>query len=259
MEGARIVANIKSGIMEKIRQANHMASLRFCFKKNVDDDSPVTFFVSVKIAGNVSYENSKDMNVFQLQFTQRPPDDLIEVMGHLLDASYNSVKRKGDRINLTADTVRRLKVQVNECTVFIQKVPRRCIIRELSFSGAKLIIMGVAKFLVEKESALKLDFEDPGESFVIYGKLVNSEAVEGRQELLAVDMEFNEGTIPMGYKIRINDYFGQFAVAAPEKPPSGTGSGANQTAHRIPPEKSAVQNAVETLTSMKKPGENTTK
>ncbi|MDR2517391.1 MAG: PilZ domain-containing protein [Spirochaetaceae bacterium] len=259
MEGAKIVANIKSGIVGKLSQANNMGNLRFCFK-NADADSPVTFFVAVKITGNAPYDKSKDMNLFTLQFTQRPPDDLIEVLGRLLDANYNSVKRKNDRINLTADAVRRLKVQINDVAVFIQQVPRRCILREISFSGAKLVVMGVAKFLVEKESALKIDFEDPYESFAIQGKCIAADAVEGRQDLLAVALEFNESTIPMAYKIRINDYLSQF-LGGQEKSggaaSSGSASPASPAAPRTPPpEKSAAQNAVEALTAMKKAAEN---
>jgi hypothetical protein len=251
MENAKIVANVKSGIIDKLQQANNMASLRFCFKAE-DQDSPVTFFVSVKMTGHNPYGESRDMNVFNLQFTQRPPDDLIEVLGRLLDANFNSVKRKGTRINLNAEAVRRLKVLVNESAVFIQGVPRRCIPRELSFGGAKLVLMGVAKFLVQKDSGLRISFDDPRENFNIKGKFVAADAVEGRQDLLAVDIEFTETLIPMGYRIRINDYLSQFAVQ-PDKVPAA--QAVSPAIKRTPEaEKSATQNAVDALTAMKKAG-----
>jgi hypothetical protein len=144
--------------------------------------------------------------MMNIQFTQRPPDDLIEIVGRVLDANINATKRKNERIAISADTQRKMKLVSKEIAAFIQGVPRRCILREMSFSNAKLIMMGVAKFLVDKETALRFDFDDPRESFLVKGKFVSAESVEGKQEMLALAMNFDETQIPTGYKIRINEY-----------------------------------------------------
>jgi hypothetical protein len=204
-EGAKIVANTQSGLLGKLQQANNAVSLRFCFK-NPEGGSPLTFFVAARSLGYVPYSGSKGMAIFTLQFTQRPPDDLIEIMGRLLDANVNSTKRREERIPLTPETLRKLKVLPKNCAVFIERVPRRCILRDISFSGAKMVMMGVAKFLVNKDSALRIDFDDPRESFLIQGKFIRAENVEGRKDLLALAIEFNEAAVPMGYKLRLNDY-----------------------------------------------------
>jgi hypothetical protein len=207
-EGAKVVSNIKSDLLAKLEQANHMVSLRFSFK-NTETGAPLTFFVSAKCLGNVPHNDSDNMAVFDLQFTQRPPYDLIEIMGRLLDANINSTKRKDDRILITPESMRRLHVDSNNTAVFIQKVPRKCILRDIAFSSAKVIMMGVSKFLVDKDAALRLDFDDPREAFLIPGKFTHAEEVEGRKELCALTIEYNEKQIPMGYKMRINDYLGQ--------------------------------------------------
>lgn len=207
-QGAKVVANIKSGLIEKLRQANNSASLRFCFK-TADSNSPVTFFVSARSVGYAPYSGSQDVAIFTLQFTQRPPDDLIEIIGRLLDANINSKKRREERIPITTDSVRKLRLLSKETASFIQGVPRRCILRDLSFSGAKLIMMGVAKFLVGKEAALRIDFDDPQESYLIRGKFIRADIVEGRKEMLAPVMLFDETQVPMGYKIRLNDFLSQ--------------------------------------------------
>jgi hypothetical protein len=207
-KGAKIVANIKSGLLKKLEQANNMVSVRFCFK-DPDKSNPVTFFVTARSTGYVSYEGSQDVALFNLQFTQRPPDDLIEIMGRILDANVNSAKRREERIIITADTTRKMNILGKESAVFIQGVPRRCILRDISFSGAKLIMMGVAKFLVDKDAALRMDFDDPRESFLLKGKFVRAETVEGRKDLVALAVQFEDSLVPMGYKIRINDYLGQ--------------------------------------------------
>ena len=205
-QGAKVAVNIKSGLPGKLQKVNNAVSLRLCFKTS-EKGNPITFFIAGRVTGMIPYKDSEEVSLFTIQFTQRPPDDLIEIIGRILDANINSSKRKDDKIVLTADSQRKLKLLSKEAATFIQAVPRRCLLRELSFSNAKLIMMGVAKFLIDKDTALRLDFEDPRESFLIKGKFTNPQEVEGKKEMVAFTMAFDEAQIPMGYKIRINDYF----------------------------------------------------
>ena len=203
--GAKVAANTKSGLIQKLKASNNSISLRYCFKPP-DRNAPVTFFVSARAEGYTPYGDSKDVALFNLQYTQRPPDDLIEIIGKVLDANVSSAKRKDERILITPDSIRRLNLVAKEPAVFIQGVPRRCMYRDISFSGAKIIMVGIAKFLVNKEGALRIDFDDPRESFLIKGTFVRSEAVEGRKDLVALAIEYAE-PVPMGYKVRLNDFF----------------------------------------------------
>jgi len=204
-QGAKVVANTKSDLMAKIQQANNMINLRFCFK-NLETGAPLTFFVAGRILGSVPYKNSREISLLSLQYTQRPPDDLIEILGRILDANVSSSKRRDERIPVTPENQRYLKVLSKETACFIQGVPRRCILREMAFSSAKIIMMGVAKFLVNKETALRFDFDDPRESFLVKGKFVRSESVEGKKEMIALAIQYDEASVPMGYKIRINEF-----------------------------------------------------
>jgi hypothetical protein len=248
-EGAKVVVNIKTGLVDKLQQANNTASLRLCFK-NQDSSSPVAFFVGTRSAGYAPYLGSKDMALFTLQFTQRPPDDLIEIVGRLLDANMNSAKRRNERIPLTDDSQRRLKILVKASAAFIQGVPRRCILKDLSFSGAKLIMMGVPKFLIDKESALRVDFDDPRESFLIRGKFIRAEYVEGRKELVALAIEFTDAVVPMGYKIRLNDFLSvvRADTRGEEKTTAGKTPAEALNAMKKPPEPSSAAPAPEALT-----------
>ncbi|MFP3041135.1 pilus assembly protein PilZ [Treponema primitia] len=230
--GAKVVANIKSGITDKLQQANNSISLRLSFR-SPDKGQPVTFFVSARVAGYNAYGGSTDTALFNLQFTQRPPDDLIEIMGRVLDANINSSKRKDERVLLTADSLRKLKILSKDTAAFIEGVPRRCILRDISFSGAKIIMMGVAKFLVDRDTALRLDFDDPRESFLVRGKFVRAETVEGRKELIALAIIFDEGTIPMGYKVRLNDFLS--VVRADNRPDNTLGEQTPPAATPTPP------------------------
>jgi hypothetical protein len=217
-QGAKIVANIKSGLIDKLQKANNSISLRYCFK-NLDDGTPLTFFVAGRVLGVAPYKNSNDVSLLSIQFTQRPPDDLIEIIGRVLDANVNSTKRKDEKILITNDSQRKLKLLSKETVAFIQEVPRRCILRELSFYNAKVVMLGVAKFIVDKEIALRFDFDDPRESFLVKGKFVSSEEVEGKQEMIALSMDYDETHIPMGYKIRINEYMNAVRAVEREREP----------------------------------------
>jgi len=203
-QGAKIVANIKSGLVDKLQKANNSVSLRFCFK-DPDDGNPLTFFVAGRVLSLAPYKNSDDVSLLSIQFTQRPPDDLIEIIGRIFDANVNSSKRKDDRIIITNEAQRKLKLLSKETVAYIQEVPRRCILRELSFFNAKVVMLGVAKFIIDKDTALRFDFDDPRESFLVKGKFVHSEEVQGKQEMVALSMDYDEQKIPMGYKIRINE------------------------------------------------------
>jgi hypothetical protein len=130
----------------------------------------------------------------------------------------NSSKRKDDRILITADSQRKLKLLSKETVAFIQGVPRRCILREVSFYNAKVIMLGVAKFIIDKDTTLRFDFDDPRESFAVKGKFVHSEEVEGKQEMVALSMDYDEPNIPMGYKIRINEYLNAVRGAVEREP-----------------------------------------
>ncbi len=206
--GAKVIINAKSGLLEKIRKANNVVSVRFSFKES-DKVDPFMFFVAGKVSGFAPYGGSADVAMLTMVFTQRPPDDLIEIMGRLLDANVNSTKRREDRILLTADSMRRMRLIAKETAIFIQGVPRRCILRDLSFSGAKAIMVGVAKFLLEREASIRIDFDDPRESHLIKGKIVRTEDVEGRKELVALAINFTEQSVPMTYKLRVNEYLTQ--------------------------------------------------
>jgi len=206
-QGAKVAANVHSGLVQKLQTTNNSISLRLCFKKP-DVDAPVTFFVSSRVAGYSPYGGSQDIGLFNLQFTQRPPDDLIEIMGRILDANVNSAKRKEERLILNPEILRKIGLLAKETAVFIQGVPRRCILRDVSFGGAKIIMMGIAKFLANREVSVRLDFEDPRESFLLKGTILRTEEVEGRKDLVALAVQFTDGTVPMGYKVRLNEYMG---------------------------------------------------
>jgi len=204
-EGAKVVANVKTGLLGRLQGTNNIVNLRFCFRPPGETNA-LTFFIPGRVMASAPYGSSQDNNIFTIQFSNRPPDDFIEIIGRVLDANVNSAKRKEDRIQLNQDNMRKLNIISNESAVFIEGVPRRCILRDISFSGSKIIMMGVAKFLLERDASLRLDFNEPREAYNIHGKFIRAENVEGKKEMVALGLQFNEATVPMGFKIRLNEF-----------------------------------------------------
>jgi hypothetical protein len=206
---AKVVASSKAALLEKIKQANNLLSLRFSFQTEEKGD-PVSFFITGKATGFAPYtQEGGDLQFMTIEYTQRPPDDLIEILGKLLEANINSARRRDDRILLTPDSMRRIGLVSKNSVIFVQGVPRKCIIRDLSFYGAKIIIVGLARFLVNKECLLRLELDDPRENIDIKGTIVRNEDVEGRKDLAAVALHFDEAAVPLAYKMHINEYLGQ--------------------------------------------------
>lgn len=208
MAGAKIIANTSPGskLIEKTRQANNLVSLRFSFKQS-DKNDPLTFFVAAKIVGFSTYDEvHPEIQFVSLAFTQRPPDDLIEILGKLLEANVNSRKRKEERITLTMKSMSRIGIRSKETVVYIDGVPRKCLLRDISFSGARILAMGIAKFLLNKEASLRLELEEPLESISIPGTVVRMDPIEGRKDLGIMAVNFHEEAVPMSFKIRLNEY-----------------------------------------------------
>lgn len=202
---AKIIIGTAGGAFQQITKKDAPpVSLRYCFIEQ--DNQPLIFFVSCRVSDVTPYMNSKDLAVITLTFTQRPPDDLIFKLGTLLAANDSFVKRSEERILINESTIRKLGLDKKESIAYIQNVPRRCILWNISFSGAKIIIMGIAKFIEGKDILIRLTFSEPNETIDMKGTIVSASNVEGRTDLIQAGIKFDTNQVPLAYKIRINEY-----------------------------------------------------
>lgn len=202
---AKIIVGTKGGAYAAMaKKEPPPVSLRFYFIQQ--HDQPISFFVTGRITEISPYMSSSELAVITLTFTQRPPDDLIEKIGSMLEANSNAIRRKDERITITEDTKRRLNMSKDETIIFIQNVPRRCILRDISFSGAKVILLGIEKFIQGKDTILRIHFDEPDEIIQLPGHVVKTSPVEGRPEIIYACLQFDEANVPTSYRIRINSY-----------------------------------------------------
>ena len=202
---ARIVVGTKGGAYSQLSaKESPLVNLRFCF------NPPGSDFIMFQVPGKVSnispYMNSSELAVITLTFTQRPPDDLIEIVGQLLDANQNALRRKEERIILNEDSRRKLGIAKEETIINIQNVPRHCIMREISFSGAKIILAGLSQFLTGKEAQMRIDFDDPPESVILRGVVAAADLVEGRKDICQISVKFDEASLPLTFKMHLSNY-----------------------------------------------------
>lgn len=238
---AKIILGIKSGAYQALSKKGPgaepaSASIRFSFYQ--PDGQTFSFFVASKVKFIEQYMNSSELAVLTLQFTQRPPDDLIQMIGNLLDANINAVKRKEERIPINQDTMRKLGLPKKEMSVTVQGVPRHCILQDLSFGGAKIVLLGLAQFLINKDVSLQFEFEDPHEIISLKGVIVNASFIEGRKDIIEASIKYDEASVSLAYKIRINNFITtmrktelnqKFADVVEEVPPADSKPAAQTT------------------------------
>lgn len=201
----RIIVGVKGGAYAMLSNKDvGIVSVRFCFVNS--DRQPVALFVNGHVEEIKPYMNSAELAVVTIVFTQRPPDDLIEKFGTVFDANENAMRRKEERIVLNPDVKRKLGLEKEETVVHVQGVPRNCVLRDLSFSGAKIIMMGIPKFIMNQPVILQVSFQDPGEVIQIMGVIVGTSSIQGRKDILVASIKFEEKNVPIQYKIRINNY-----------------------------------------------------
>ncbi len=205
MVGAKIIANIGKESFELIRKANNLVTLRFAFSIE-DKKNKLLFFVSAKVTGFNPYNKDKpNLNFINLTYTKRPPDDLIAILGQMLEINVNSKKRIDERIDINSNSIRVLGLLSKNAKLSLAGIPRNCIVRDISFSGAKIILPGIAKFLNDKECVLGMAAKD-NKVFALKGKVVRVETVADRKDIAVLAIKFNEDSVSMDYKKMINDY-----------------------------------------------------
>lgn len=205
MSSAKILANLSGSLNDAIRDNNSLVQLRFCFFTPDKSDS-ITFFVPARVAGVNPYgEKNKELFFASLQFTQRPPDDLIEILGRLLEANVNAKRRAEERIDLTPHSLKQLGLVPSGWGITVEGVPRKAIYRDLSFSGCRTILMGIPKLLINKHVTCSFTFADPDERVTLSGKIVRANPVEGRNDIAVFGIQYDEEQVPMPYKLRINN------------------------------------------------------
>jgi hypothetical protein len=206
MKGARVIAEIGEKASGALKRSNNLVSLHLAFRQK-DEHSAITFFVSAKLDNLAEYNPQKPSVRFAtLTFTQRPSDSLIGILGSLLEINANSVRRREERIVLTPESMKKIGLESKESCVAIGGSPRRCMLRDLSFSGAKILLPTTGTLHEQEPVNLKLSRCEHKDDTVLGGSIVRVEDVAGHSDLVALSIRYSSEP-PISYKQRLNGFF----------------------------------------------------
>lgn len=205
----KVFVGTSSGFYQQIlKNKQAPVSIRFAFFDQ--NNEPVQFFVNAIVVESKPYEASTDLVIMNLQYTQRPSDDLISRVGEFLQVNENFNTKKDEKIILNKETVRLLSLPKEESYIFIGGVPRKCVLKTLSFGGATIMLVGIPKFLIEKPVDLRMFFADTNDKLSIQGVVKTADFLPGRKDICMITVEFLADSVPMAYKFHINNFITSF-------------------------------------------------
>jgi hypothetical protein len=206
MRGARIIVEVEQPQGDVLIRNTSAASLHMGFHRK-GDKAPVPFFIPCRIESLSEYSARRPQVRFaSLEYTQRPPDALIETLGGILEIKSNELRRRDQRIVVTPEILKRIGLPSRESCLAIEGTPLRCFLRDLSFGGAKVLLSALGIPQKPGKVHLKLGRCEMPEETVLDGSVVRVEDVQGHSELIALSIQYSSDP-PISYKQKINSVF----------------------------------------------------
>jgi len=206
MKSANIIVNLDNTAFNLLKKANNYITLRFSFLPE-DYKNSIVFFVPCHLEGYKNFNNNEHTYFMNLLYTKRPPDDLVKILGRIIQEKENYEKRKHIRINLVEqDILSRLGFQSNKGIAVIDKIKRPCIIKDISTGGVMIILSCIPKFLMNKQISLFMFLKFLKNPLAITGEIVRSEAIGERKDIHGIGIKFDEKKLPLELVKIINEY-----------------------------------------------------
>lgn len=204
MTKAKVIASLPPEVLKEL-QAEHSINLRFAVKNEEKKNDSIFFFIKCKIVDLTTYRPEQNLFLIDFSFINKPPETLIILLGRVLEAKKNSVNRSDDRIIINKEEANNLGLLSTAVKLSIDNIPRQAIIRDISFSGMKLLLAGNAKFLNNK--TIKVSFQHKiYNEIILLGKSTRSESLVNRKDIVVLAVQFDKKTVPVEYNLLINEY-----------------------------------------------------
>jgi hypothetical protein len=206
MSGGRVIAEVGQNLRDILQRSNNMTSLHLGFHQ-AQDSHASTFFVTSRVESFSEYHPQKpQMQFITLEFTQKPSEILIGILGSIIEIKSNELRRRDERVVLTPDVMKKIGLPSKESCIAIGGSPRRCILRDLSFGGAKILMSAQGTPQGDNKVLLKLARCELKDDTVLNGNVVRVEDIQGRNDLVALSIQFSSDP-PISYKQKINSAF----------------------------------------------------
>jgi hypothetical protein len=214
-----LVPDLREPFLQAIQKAGSHLSVRLTFKRP-DKPDPLTFYVAGRLTGTTPYNpQNPHAQLVALEFTGRPSDDLIQALGVLLEANTNAKRRREERIVITPDTLKRIGLESRNCAVIIEGADHQCILRDLSFGGAKVLVANLTVSAAGQPIGLKVKRTEGDETITLWGEVARAEEVSGHPEILALGIKLL-GEPPVTYKMMLSSFLSGGRRAPPTPSPA---------------------------------------
>jgi len=217
MKGAKIIIGMDKDAFESLKMANNLVNLNLAFNKQEEKD-PIIFFIPASVEGYKEFSDShKDTYIFNLTFSQKPSDELIEIISSIIEEREKFEKREDKRININSKIAVDLGLSSVNVISEIDKIKRKSILRNISNKGASILLSCIAKFLINKKVVLYLTSPLMKSVIPLSGQVRWTNEVEGRKDISEVGVEFDKEKIPLEYKHLMNAFFDKLEAMARQK------------------------------------------
>jgi len=217
MVGARIIIQANALFFEELNESNKWVSLRFAFSRS-DKHFPLTFFIKSKVESfNPFNSSTPNLHLINLKYAQRPPDDLIEILGMIIEMNSNAKQRQHERIDIGVETIETLGLKSANSVILIGNEKKSCIIRDLSYYGAKIITTGITDNCEGKEIKFVVPFTGDLGNCILDGNIARCEPIKTKESFSLVGVHFIEERVAMGYIKTLKDFFDKKDKIKPEE------------------------------------------
>ena len=224
-----LVPDLRDSFLQAIQKSGGHLSVRLTFNRP-DKPDPLTFNVPGRMTGSTPYDpQNPHAQLVAIEFMGRPSDDLIQVLGVLLEANANAKRRREERIVITPETLKRIGLESRDCALTIDGADRRCILRDLSFGGAKVLAAGLTTTVAGQPVGLKVMRAESGEQIELWGEVARAEEVSGHPEIRALGIKFI-GEPPVAYKMMLSSFLSGGRRTASAPPPAARAAASRRPA-----------------------------
>jgi hypothetical protein len=198
-QAAKVLVRLNAGQGKAGEFGNRTTTLTLTFREPGSAKKDLyQFNGTTQILQQHGAEEGERSILLEMTFNHQPAEGFLQIQGSYLALKKEAHQRKEDRIPLTAENKDLLGLGNLNTTITIDHIERKCLLRELSFSGAKVILTGVAPFLIDKNFSLSVPIAEKT-SVLISGKIVRAEAVEGHRGMAVIALGYQQDQVPMDY------------------------------------------------------------
>lgn len=205
--GSRILIKLSEEHHNYIKRKKGAVSLSFTFKDQIQKKE-ISFFVHSKVVSLSIYnESNPELYYCIIEFTNKAPDDLFNILGRYIFKQENRHKRAEERYIIHNNHKSSVCKNLHETIFFNSGKGKRCILTEISIFSAKLILVGHETEWIKGSSVMLIikcrEMEGIGE---MLGHVERVELVSQEQSLYSVIIVFNQEFIPPTYKMWVSEF-----------------------------------------------------